>query len=209
MLVVWIDCPLGVVGLSASSVGDGGGFLCSKMSLMKKERILLGCGVISFMFVFENTKTRYDTHKNRMTAQFKCWRKIWMKENFFVYKRKLEFTQVSMIDMVLRPYRILILSTLWFPFMIKQTSPNQTSKWVSHACHAYSTARMKLFKTGIASGCNTTRFLIWTFYIQNWFSLKCCNYLSTLVSNERSEMRNKYGQHYAIIISSSCQRQSH
>ena len=35
-----------------------------------------------------------------------------MKENVFVYKRKLEFTQVSMIDMVLRPYRILILPAL-------------------------------------------------------------------------------------------------
>ena len=147
-VVVWADCSLGVVALSASSVV--GGFLCSKMSLMKKERILLDSGVISFMFRFESRKHAMIRTRIKWQHSSNVGEKIWMKENVFVYKRKLEFTQVSMIDMVLRPYRILILSALWFPFMIKQTSPNQTSKWLSNARHAYSTARMKLFKIGVS-----------------------------------------------------------
>lgn len=131
--VDWNDRSIGNLGeveLSGSVCSVLGGFPCSKMSLMKKERILLGSGVISFMFDFQ-------VLKHAMTCTWMKWQpssnageRIWMKENVFVYKRKLEFTQVSMIDMVLRPYRILILSALWFPFMIKQTCFNQTSKWL-------------------------------------------------------------------------------
>lgn len=34
---------------------------------------------------------------------------------------------------------------VWFPFMIKQTSLNQTSKWVSNGGHAYTTAKNNFF----------------------------------------------------------------
>ena len=123
---------------------------------MKKERILLDSGATPFMIRFEVTKTLYMT-RTRIKWQHSSnvGEKIWMKENVFVYKRKLEFTQVSMIDMVLRPYRILILSALWFPFMIKQTIylTKHANGFQILANLFISIAKIRWFKSGIAREC--------------------------------------------------------